>query len=119
MSKKQMWVSLCWIILGTVAFYLLAVLSLWFIYSMGTMVSGGAYTLVQARSLVLRMALVTTSLTVIGVLCVRVIVRATPAEHLPVISDAIVDFWTEHPKRFDRDEIDGVYLASDRPKCDR
>jgi hypothetical protein len=77
MSKKRMWISLCWIIVGTVAFYLLAVLSLWFIYSMGTMVSGGTYTLVQARSLVLRMALVTTSLTVIGVICARVFVRAT------------------------------------------
>jgi hypothetical protein len=79
MSKKQMWISLCWIILGTTAFYLLTALSLWFIYSMGAMVSGGTYTLVQARSLVLEMALVTTSLTVIGILCVRMLVSVTSA----------------------------------------
>jgi hypothetical protein len=69
---------------GTAGFYLLTVLALWFIYSMGTMVAGGSYTMIQAQSLVFEMALVTTGLALLGVLIVRGFIGRKSAGKLAV-----------------------------------
>jgi hypothetical protein len=73
MGKNNSLKTWCRVILGAACFYVLVVVALWYIYSMRTMVSGGAYTLAQAKSLVLQMALVATSLTVVGSLFAHII----------------------------------------------
>jgi hypothetical protein len=92
MRKNDVLNSLCWSILGIAAFYFLAALALWFIYSMREMVSGGTYTQIQAESLVLRMALVTTGLTLVGILCIRRFVGRASSGKLAVASSLATGF---------------------------
>jgi hypothetical protein len=86
MRTKYVLKAACWMILSIAAFYLLTALALWNFYSMGTMINGGPYTLTQARSLVLQMALVTTTLAFAGVVCAQVVTRSASARKAAFVS---------------------------------